>query len=664
EGPLTSVAREADLMKRSLTDYPVAGKRVLVRVDFNVPLEGGRVVDDTRIRAALPTIQYLLDQGCSIVLMSHLGRPKGQVVDDLRMAPVAARLAELLGRPVATTDDCVGPAAARAAAALKPGEVLLLENLRFHAEETGNDDAFSRQLAELGDVYVNDAFGTAHRAHASTEGVTHYLPSVSGLLLAKELEVLGRLLREPARPFVVVLGGLKVSDKIGVIRHMLTVADTVLIGGAMANAFLAAKGFEVGASKGAGDEVAVARDILAEAGTSRGQLLVPNDVVVAKEAASGAQARVAPADGIASDEMALDIGPQTTALFVQQLRGAGTIYWNGPMGLFEIDEFAAGTKAVGEAIAAAAAVTVAGGGDTVSAVRAFGLEGRLTHVSTGGGASMEFLEGRALPGVEALMDKTPAATPAGRRPLMAGNWKMYKTPSQTKDFFTAFRPLVADVDDRDVLVCPPDLDLHAALAAVVDTKIKVGAQTMHYAAEGAFTGETAPAMLVEVGVPYVILGHSERRQYYNENDADLAKKVRAALDAGLRPILCCGETLEERQGGKTESKVGGQLDADLAEVGAAELANVAIAYEPIWAIGTGVTATPQQAQETVAFCRARVRERFGDAADGVRVLYGGSVKPDNIDELMAQPDIDGVLVGGASLDPQGFSRIVKFVEPA
>ena len=651
-------------MKRSLTDYPVAGKRVLVRVDFNVPLEGGRVVDDTRIRAALPTIQYLLDQGCSIVLMSHLGRPKGQVVDDLRMAPVAARLAELLGRPVATADDCVGPAAARAAAALKPGDVLLLENLRFHAEETGNDDAFSRQLAELGDVYVNDAFGTAHRAHASTEGVTHYLPSVSGLLLAKELEVLGRLLREPARPFVVVLGGLKVSDKIGVIRHMLTVADTVLIGGAMANAFLAAKGFEVGASKGAGDEVAVARDILVEAGTSRGQLLVPNDVVVAKEAASGAQARVAPADGIAADEMALDIGPQTTALFVQQLRGAGTIYWNGPMGLFEIDEFAAGTKAVGEAIAAAAAVTVAGGGDTVSAVRAFGLEGRLTHVSTGGGASMEFLEGRALPGVEALMDKTPAATPAGRRPLMAGNWKMYKTPSQTKDFFTAFRPLVADVDDRDVLVCPPDLDLHAALAAVVDTKIKVGAQTMHYAAEGAFTGETAPAMLAEVGVPYVILGHSERRQYYNENDADLAKKVRAALDAGLRPILCCGETLEERQGGKTESKVGGQLDADLAEVGAAELANVAIAYEPIWAIGTGVTATPQQAQETVAFCRARVRERFGDAADGVRVLYGGSVKPDNIDELMAQPDIDGVLVGGASLDPQGFSRIVKFVEPA
>ncbi len=249
-----------------------------------------------------------------------------------------------------------------------------------------------------------------------------------------------------------------------------------------------------------------------------------------------------------------------------------------------------------------------------------------------------------------------------RRPLLAGNWKMYKTPVQTREFFNAFRPLVAGVDDRDVLICPPTVCLHAALSCVVDTTIAVGAQTMHYAAEGAFTGETAPGMLVDMGVPYVILGHSERRQYYNENDADLAKKVRAALDAGLLPILCCGEMLEEREGGKTESKVGGQLDADLAEVAADELADVAIAYEPIWAIGTGKTATPEQAQETVAFCRRKVRERFGVAADKVRVLYGGSVKAANIDTLMAQPDIDGVLVGGASLDPEEFARIVRFVE--
>ncbi len=251
-----------------------------------------------------------------------------------------------------------------------------------------------------------------------------------------------------------------------------------------------------------------------------------------------------------------------------------------------------------------------------------------------------------------------------RRPLMAGNWKMYKTPSETKAFFEAFAPRVAEVVDRDVLLCTPAVDLHAALAATAGTNVMVGAQTMHYEAEGAFTGELSPRMLAEVGVPYVILGHSERRQYYAENDADLARKVRAALDAGLRPVLCCGETLDEREAGQTESKVGVQLDADLAQVAADELPLVAIAYEPIWAIGTGRTATPEMAQETVAFVRRRVGERFGDVAVAVRVLYGGSVKPDNIDDLMAQPDIDGVLVGGASLDPEGFARIVKFVEPA
>ncbi|MFA4964602.1 MAG: triose-phosphate isomerase [Thermoleophilia bacterium] len=253
---------------------------------------------------------------------------------------------------------------------------------------------------------------------------------------------------------------------------------------------------------------------------------------------------------------------------------------------------------------------------------------------------------------------------AARRPLMAGNWKMYKTRAETKAFCDAFVPLVAGVEGRDVLVCPPAVCLEAALAATAGSAVAVGAQTMHYASQGAYTGELSPGMLVELGLGYVILGHSERRQYYAENDADLARKVRAALDAGLRPVLCCGETLDEREAGLTESKVGGQLDADLAEVAADELATVAIAYEPIWAIGTGRTATPEMAQETVGFVRRRVRERFGAAADGVRVLYGGSVKAANIDELMAQPDIDGVLVGGASLDADEFARIVRFVEPA
>ena len=392
-------------MKRSLTDYPLAGKRVLVRVDFNVPLEDGRVVDDTRIRAALPTITYLLDKGCSIVLASHLGRPKGQVAADLRMAPVATRLAELLGRPVATADDCVGPAVEKAAAALAPGDVLLLENLRFHAEETGNDAAFAGRLAGLADVYVNDAFGTAHRAHASTEGVTHYLPSVAGLLMTRELEVLGRLLREPARPFVVVLGGAKVSDKIGVIEKMLATADAILIGGAMCFTFFEAAGREVGTSRLEADKVDVAAGIAAEAKAGECAFELPVDIVVAPAPEAGAPARVVPADGMPAGEMGLDIGPATIAAFAARIAGAGTIFWNGPMGLFEIDDFAAGTKAVGEAIAASAAVSVVGGGDTVSAVRRFGLGDRITHISTGGGASMEFIEGKTLPGVEALQDR-------------------------------------------------------------------------------------------------------------------------------------------------------------------------------------------------------------------------------------------------------------------
>ena len=650
-------------MKRSLTEYPVAGKRVLVRVDFNVPLEGGRVADDTRIRAALPTIDFLLDQGCSIVLASHLGRPKGRVVDDLRMAPVAVRLAELLGRTVTTVGDCVGPAAEKAAAALVPGDVLLLENLRFHAEETANDAAFAAQLAALADVYVNDAFGTAHRAHASTEGVTHYLPSVAGLLMTRELEILGRLLRDPARPFVVVLGGVKVSDKIGVIEKMLATADAILIGGAMCFTFFKAAGWEVGTSKLEADKVDVAAGAFAAAKAGTCAFGLPTDIVVAPAAEAGAPARVVPADGMPPGEMGLDIGPATVAAFTARIAGAGTIFWNGPMGLFEIDDFAAGTKAVGEAIAGSGAVTVVGGGDTVSAVRRFGLGDSITHISTGGGASMEYLEGRALPGVEALMDRDTTAA-AGRRPLNAGNWKMYKTRSQTSAFFAGFAPAVAGVHERDILICPPAVDLETALEATAGTEIAIGAQTMHFAAEGAFTGEIAPQMLRELGVPYVILGHSERRQYYAENDADLALKVRAALDAGLRPVLCCGETLEEREAGHTETKVGGQLDAGLGEVAVAELALVAIAYEPIWAIGTGVTATPDQAQETVSFVRRRVRERFGASADDVRILYGGSVKAGNIDVLMSQPDIDGVLVGGSSLDPEEFARIVRFVEPA
>ena len=392
------------MAKRALTDYPVDGRRVFVRVDFNVPLEGGEVADDTRIRAALPTIKYLIDHGCGVVLASHLGRPKGQVVPELRLDPVALRLSELLGRPVEKLHDCIGPDVQTSADSLQPGGVLLLENLRFHSEETTNDPGFARQLAGLADVYVNDAFGTAHRAHASTVGVPQVLPGVAGLLMARELDVLGRLLTDPRRPFVVLLGGAKVSDKIGVIRKMLTVADAILIGGAMCFPLLWATGYEVGRSKVEEGTSGVAQEIIAAAEQASCDVVLPTDVVVAPQAAAGAPRRTVAVDAIPTTEMGLDIGPDTVAAFSERIVAAGTVFWNGPMGLFELDEFAAGTREVGEAVASCAGVTVVGGGDTVSAVRRFGLADRITHVSTGGGASMEFLEGKALPGVEALLD--------------------------------------------------------------------------------------------------------------------------------------------------------------------------------------------------------------------------------------------------------------------
>ena len=382
----------------------VQGRRVLVRVDLNVPIdEHGVVGDDTRIRAALPTIQQLRAGGARVILMSHLGRPKGERNPKYSLAPVAGRLSELLGAPVAFADDCVGAPAAAAVAELADGDVLLLENLRYHAAEETNDAAFAAQLAELADLYVNDAFGAAHRAHASTEGVAQLLPAHAGLLMDREVSVLTSLLEAPAHPFVAIVGGVKVADKIAVLEKLVEVADTVLIGGAMAFTFVVAEGGEVGSSLHEDAEgQAIALRAKAKAAETGCELLLPSDVIAADAFSADAATQITPADEIPAGWMGLDVGPETVALYADRIRSAKTVLWNGPMGAFEMAPFAEGTRAVGQAVAECAGTTVVGGGDSVAAITQFGYADRVTHVSTGGGASLELLEGRVLPGVAAI----------------------------------------------------------------------------------------------------------------------------------------------------------------------------------------------------------------------------------------------------------------------
>jgi len=393
--------------KMTVKDIDVKGKKVLLRCDFNVPLDKktGEISDETRISSSLPTINYLLDSGAAVIACSHLGRPKGERREELSLKPVAKRLSELLGIPAKMAGDVVGEDAQGLAAALKPGEVMLLENLRFHKEEEKNDSGFAKKLASMADIYVSDAFGTVHRAHASTEGVSHFLPAVGGLLLARELEALGGALNSPKRPFVTILGGSKVSDKLGVIKNLLEKADTLLIGGGMAYTFLKAQGREIGKSLCEEDQIPYAREMLEKAAKNGVSLLLPVDTVVAPEFSAEAKPTVVPCDAIPSDQMGLDIGPMTAEIFASSIRTASTVVWNGPMGVFEFPAFASGTLAVAKAMAEASAVTIIGGGDSAAAANQFGFADKISHISTGGGASLEFLEGIELPGVACLLDK-------------------------------------------------------------------------------------------------------------------------------------------------------------------------------------------------------------------------------------------------------------------
>jgi phosphoglycerate kinase len=388
--------------KKTIRDIDVGGKKVLVRVDFNVPIKDGAVGDDTRIRAALPTLDYLLEHGAALILCSHLGRPKGGPDPKYSLKPVAEHLGRLMGREVLFASDCIGPEAEEAAQELSPGSILILENTRFHPEEEKNDPVMAKQLAALADVYVNDAFGSAHRAHASTEGVAKYLPAVAGFLMEKEIQYLGAAIADPAKPFVAILGGAKVSDKIGVIRNLLAKADTVLIGGGMANTFFKAQGYPVADSLVEDEALDTAREILALAGS---RLRLPVDVVIADKFAADAKYRLMSTGPIPDGWRVLDIGPETVGLYARVIKSAKTIVWNGPMGVFEFPVFARGTFDVAKAVAESGATSIVGGGESVAAVQQSGLAEKITHISTGGGASLEMLEGMTLPGVAALMDR-------------------------------------------------------------------------------------------------------------------------------------------------------------------------------------------------------------------------------------------------------------------
>jgi len=641
--------------KATIEDIDVKGKKVIVRVDFNVPLDSnGNITDDKRIVGALPTIKYLISKNAKTILVSHLGRPKEGFEEKYSMKPVAKKLGELLGKEVIMAKDVIGEDAKAKAAALKEGEVLLLENVRFHKEETKNDPVFAKELASMADIFVNDAFGTAHRAHASTAGLADYLPAVCGYLIQKEISVMGKALANPERPFVAILGGAKVSDKIAVIENLIDKVDTLIIGGGMAYTFLKAKGYNIGNSICEDDKLELAKSLMEKAEKKGVDLMLPVESVIAREFKNDTEYKCVLSDKMPDGWMGMDIGPDTVKMYTEKIRNAKTIVWNGPMGVFEFPNFAYGTKELAKAVAESGAISIIGGGDSAAAVEQLGYADKITHISTGGGASLEFLEGKVLPGIDVLMDK------ASRKKIAAGNWKMNKTPGEAEEFVNALKERVAGTD-TEVVVAVPFVCLPAVKKAAEGSNIKISAQNMHWEEKGAFTGEVSGPMLADLGVDYVIIGHSERRQYFAETDETVNKKVHAALKYNLKPIVCVGESLEQRECNVTAEHVGYQVRMALYGLTADQAKNVIIAYEPIWAIGTGKTATSEQANEVCSLIRATVKDMFGeDVANTIRIQYGGSVNAANAAELFAMSDIDGGLVGGASLKLDEFEKIVKY----
>ncbi len=640
-------------MKKTIRDINVKSKYVFVRCDFNVPLKDGVITDDKRITAALPTIRYLLDQGARVVLCSHLGRPKGKVSPEFSLKPVAEKLRGLLGQDVLFASDVIGEDAKAKHDMLKDGQAMLLENVRFHKEEEANDPEFSKKLAEFGEYYVNDAFGAAHRAHASTAGAAAYLPAVAGFLMEKEVKYLGSAINNVERPYTAIMGGAKVSDKILLIENLIKKVDAIIIGGGMAYTFIKAKGGTIGNSLLEENMIELAGELMKKAEAAGVKLLLPTDTVITSEFSNDTPNKVVNIMEIPDNMMGLDIGPETGKAFADQIKASRTVVWNGPMGVFEMSNYEAGTKAIAEAMAECDGKTIIGGGDSAAAVNQFGLADKMLWVSTGGGASLEFLEGKELPGVACLDDKQ-------RVPFIAGNWKMFKTVAEAEAFVNEFKKIYTK-DENEVGLAVPFLQLAAVKKLTEGTGIRVGAQNMHFEDSGAFTGEISAPMLKELGIDCCIIGHSERRQYFGETDETVNKKLKKAYEYGITPIVCVGESLEQRESGKAFEIVGNQIRADFDSIPADKAAGTVVAYEPIWAIGTGKTATAAQANEMCGEIRKVLAECYDEqTAEKIRIQYGGSVKPANAAEILNQPEIDGALVGGASLKPEDFVKIVKF----
>ena len=637
--------------KKTVKDIQLTGKRVLVRVDYNVPMnDKGEITDFIRSEASLPTLHYLLDQGAAVILMAHLGRPKGKVNPKFTLKPVAEALSQLIHRPVQFCPDCVGKDAQDAAAQLRNGDILLLENLRFHPEEEKNDPHFAQELAALGDVYVNDGFGVSHRAHASVEAVTHYLPAVAGFLLEKEIAYLGNAVDKPQRPFAAIIGGATVADKLAVIRSLIKKADVILIGGGMANTFLAAKGYNLGKSLVEKESLGIAKDLLAEAAAEKTKMLLPVDLIMAASFSNEADHEAEDLDALNPDYMALDIGPKTAELYARTLAGMKTIVWNGPMGVFEMPNYAEGTRRVAEAMAASDGITIVGGGDSAAAVKQMGLADKMSHVSTGGGASLEYLEGKVLPGLAALDDL--------RTPIVAGNWKCHKTVAEAMELAHQVAH-GTEMARAEVVLFPPFTALESVAAMVDEDGIGYGAQDIFYEDEGSYTGAVSGPMIAEIGSRYVLVGHSERRKFFHETNDLVVKKVLAAFRNDLDPVLCVGEDADEHENGSTKDKILSQLTPVLNVLTDGQIQHLLVAYEPVWAIGSGKSAEVRDAVAAADLIRKAVAEKFGkEAARRVRILYGGSVTSENA-HAFHEDGIDGVLVGGASLSAQEFCAIAN-----